>query len=141
MRRIKVKNFDFLQKWEQNVLIEHEALTLRDSSGHFCPFLSFFTFHLVIILAVLQFLTWILQECLILMNIFKIQCQLLLKGYYTQLTHFVPFGDPRAKNVHAQKTAIKSSYINIFFWFFLHKSLKQLQPCSKLSNIQLFWGF
>lgn len=41
------------------------------------------------------------------------------------------------KNVHFQKTAIKTLQIKIVFHFFLHKYLKQLQPAQNYQLISI----
>lgn len=69
---------------------------------------------------------------------FHILCHLLLQVYYTLLTRSAPSGDPRARDGHTQKTAIKSSGINIFFCINLLTTLALLKTAKYYKNIKFF---
>merc|ERR1712035_262757 len=110
------------------------------SSGMFVHFSQFFFFDLVIIFTMLQLVACIFAAIFLFSKIFEIQCLLLLHVIYNLLMHFLPSGHLCVQICTCTKTAIKSSYKNIFSAIF-HKSLKQLKTCSKLPNSKSVSGF
>ena len=99
------------------------SLTLVPSSGIFVHFSWLFYFYLVIISAVLQLLAVNFVRSLILSQIFK---SIVVNSYMFCILSWCilhPLDTFVAKMYTPQETAIKSSYINVFFYFFFMNHL------------------